>query len=68
MTNLITFLYAAAEASDQGKKVAVCYFDFSEAFDFVNHRFLLHKLQCYKVAPSICDWIGAFLEDRIFQV
>ena len=68
MTNLITFLDAVTEALDQGKKVAVCYFDFSKAFDSVNHRFLLHKLQCYKVAPSICDWISAFLKDRIFQV
>ena len=68
LTNLISFLDAVTTALDQGKKVAVCYFDFSKAFDSVNHRLLLYKLERYKVASNICGWIAAFLKDRVFRV
>ena len=67
-TNLLCFLDEITERIDRGERVEVCYLDFRKAFDLVNHRMLLLKLESYGVEASLLRWIRAFLCDRRFYV
>ena len=67
-TNLLCFLDEITERLDRGEQVEVCYLDFRKAFDLVNHRLLLLKLETYGVEPRLLRWIGAFLCNRSFYV
>ena len=53
---------------DCGYVVDVVLFDFSKAFDVVNHRLLLEKLSLLGVGGSLLGWIGHFLVGRRMQV
>ena len=44
------------------------FFDFSKAFDVVNHVILFDKLKAIGVRPPPLDWIWSFLSDRHFKV
>ena len=46
----------------------MCYLDFRKAFDSVNHRLLLIKLESFSLAPGTLRWIREFLKDRRFRV
>ena len=49
-------------------EIDVVYIDFCAAFDVVNHRFLLRKLESFEICPSLISWIAAFVRDRTFSV
>jgi ribonuclease P/MRP protein subunit RPP40 len=53
---------------DRGEKVEVCYLDFRKAFDVVNHRLLLMKLNWYGIPSGLQNWIREFLVGRSFLV
>ncbi|XP_063688434.1 uncharacterized protein LOC134821660 [Bolinopsis microptera] len=40
------------------------YLDYAKAFDKVDHKLLLRKLQLYGIHPKIIKWIESFLSDR----
>jgi len=40
------------------------FIDYSKAFDKVDHRLLLLKLQKYKFLPALVQWIESFLSAR----
>lgn len=68
LSNLICFLDEISRRLDRGEHVEVCYLDFSKAFDSVNQRLLMAKLERYKVAPVALRWISDFLSERSFRV
>ncbi len=43
---------------DEGDTVDIVYLDFAKAFDSVNHRLLLTKLKCHRIAHSVINWIS----------
>jgi hypothetical protein len=49
---------------DKRADVDVILFDFSKAFDVVNHHLLLLKLKAYGFGKHTCAWITDFLTDR----
>ena len=49
---------------DQGKAIDIIILDFSKAFDTVNHRKLLSKLECAGLGDECISWISNFLKDR----
>ena len=57
-----------SEAVDNGYEVDVLYTDFEKAFDKVNHKKLLYKLNKYGVNDSVVKWIEDYLKSRRFQV
>jgi hypothetical protein len=68
LSNLLCFLDEITIRLDKGEKVEVCYLDFQKAFDSVNHRMLLLKLESYGVSSQLVNWVKAFLENRTFHV
>ena len=53
---------------DSGMQVEVCYLDFSKAFDSVNHRLLMGKLEAYGISWELEGWLRDFLQNRSFKV
>lgn len=49
---------------DKGNVVDVILFDFSKAFDVVNHAILLDKLKNLVISGTLLSWIASFLQDR----
>ena len=68
LTNLLVFLDEVTDRLDKGDEVEVCYFDFQKAFDSVNHRLLLLKMEGLKINRTVIAWTKAFLEQRTFHV
>ena len=53
---------------DGGESVDVILFDYSKAFDVVNHEILLTKLKCVGIDGLILAWISSFLTNRSMNV
>jgi hypothetical protein len=53
---------------DMGSCVNLILFDFSRAFDRVNHGVLLEKLGCIGIGGSLLQWIANFLVGRKMAV
>ena len=43
-------------------------FDYSKAFDLVDHQILLQKLSLIGVSGEVCSWIESFLSNRTMRV
>jgi hypothetical protein len=67
-SNLLCFMDEITRRIDRSERVEVCYLDFQKAFDTVNHRLLLLKVQAYGVSPGILNWLEVFLTGRSFVV
>ena len=64
-TNLCTMLHTAWTNISAGSQTDVIYTDFSSAFQSVNHRLLLHKLNIsYQISDKALDWIDSYLTGR----
>ncbi len=50
---------------DEGHTVDVIYLDFAQAFDSVNHRFLLAKMKSFGLGDVVVRWIEAYLSGRV---
>lgn len=64
VTNLLQFSSHIIEGFISGLQTDVVYTDFSKAFDKVNHRILLHKLNAIGFNGNIIDWISSYLTGR----
>ncbi len=53
---------------DEGHTVDVIYLDFAKAFDSVNHRFLLAKMNSLGLGDAVVRWIKAYLSGRVSRV
>jgi hypothetical protein len=64
---LLTYGEVAAWV-DSGFVVDVVLFDFSKAFDVVEHDVLILKLQSIGVGGALLKWIADFLRGRVMSV
>ena len=63
-TQLILTHHQWATALDKGRQVDVVFFDFSKAFDKVNHADLLQKLCNFGITGSSLQWCESYLSNR----
>ena len=64
-TNMAGFSDSLALSLNDCMRTDVVYFDFSKAFDSVNHDLLLHKLKnIYKIDGRLLRFIVSYLSDR----
>ena len=67
-TQLIQIVHDWSLKLNKNEQFSCIYFDFSKAFDRVNHSLLLHKLNNLGIHKKTTDWIGSYLTNRSFQV
>jgi hypothetical protein len=63
-TNLATLLREARLAFNGAGQMDVIYTDFSKAFDKVNHRYLVYKLDKYGIQDNLGAWFNSYLVGR----
>lgn len=63
-TNLNEYVSFISGALDEGREVHAGYFDFSKAFDTVDHDRLISKLSEIGLDDSVVKWIGSYLSER----
>ncbi|KAL9917892.1 uncharacterized protein ACN427_000469 [Glossina fuscipes fuscipes] len=68
VTNLLEFTCHVFKAFSSGSRTDVIYTDLSKAFDLVNHRLLIFKLQASGFPPYLVKWISSYLHNRSFRV
>ena len=64
VTQLLCTIHNWMKSLDNRKSVDAIYLDFSNAFDIVPHKRLLHKLNKYGINGNVLNWITDFLSDR----
>ncbi|CAH8526568.1 unnamed protein product [Dicrocoelium dendriticum] len=67
-TNILIAFANWTESVDAGAGVDAAYLDFSKAFDRIDHRILLHKLQKYGIGDPVLCLIRDFLVQRHLNV
>ena len=68
MRQLIIVANDFAKNLNNSQQVDTILLDFSKAFDKVNHRKLLIKMEHYGIRGNILDWMNDFLSERTQQV
>lgn len=61
---LVMMVDKISDALDKGKHVLGLFLDFTKAFDTVNHRILLDKLNHYGIRGVALDWFKSYLDER----
>ena len=61
---LITLLDNLRNALDSGNCAVGIFLDFQKAFDTVNHKILMGKLNCYGIRGIALDWFSSYLTNR----
>ena len=61
---IINLTETALDALEKGLKVGGVYLDISKAFDTVNHRILLRKLEYYGFRSTTLMWFESYLTNR----
>ena len=68
LTNLLHCLEEVTAILDSGDCVDILYLDFAKAFDKVQHKRLLSKLEALNIKGEILAWIKAWLSNRKHRV
>ena len=66
--NLITFVNHLSDVLDGGGEVDAIYTDFSKAFDRVNHKILINKLETAGIQGTLLEGLTSYLSDRFQTV
>lgn len=64
MTAITEFICEVHEAMDKKNNAVGIFYDYSKAFDTINHRILLEKLEAMGIAGNANTWIKTYLQDR----
>jgi hypothetical protein len=64
-TALVDFVEKVMNSNDNREAVLGVFYDYSKAFDTVNHDLLLHKLHNIGISGVANNWVRSFLKNRI---
>ena len=64
LTQLIAHVEHIFQCLNSGEEVDVVYLDYAKAFDKVDHKILLAKLEKYGIRGKFFNWIKEFLTNR----
>jgi len=67
-TQLVHMLHDWSLMLNRNQHITCVYFDFSKAFDRVNHKLLLIKLANLGIHTKTLNWISSYLTGRSFRV
>jgi Reverse transcriptase (RNA-dependent DNA polymerase) len=67
-SNLMIYTKIIFEAMENGSQIDSIYTDFSKAFDSVDHKILLHKLEALGFSGNFLNWISSYLSGRTQNV
>ena len=65
---LLQVLHEIGESLDKRTQTDILYLDFSKAFDRVDHKLLLRKLQNFGVCENLLSWFENYLINRFQKV
>ena len=68
LTQLLHHLDDIIDSLMSGDDVDAIYLDYAKAFDKVDHKLLLRKLNLYGFSEKLIKWIESFLSDRFQKV
>ncbi|KAL0828886.1 hypothetical protein ABMA28_003792 [Loxostege sticticalis] len=60
-----TLIQNVIDSLDTKTPAVALYLDMSKAFDFVEHKNLLSKLESYGIRGSVKDWFSSYLRNRV---
>ena len=63
-TNLLNLTSYISSSFSQNLRSDVAYFDFTKAFDRINHRILLNKLNAFGFSSIYLEWFTSYLNSR----
>lgn len=64
VTNLIDYTESLQRCIDEAGQTDVVYTDFSRAFDKINHKILLRKIQDMGINGNMIKWFNSYFTDR----
>lgn len=64
LTQLLDHVDHVLKCLKNGEEVDVIYLDYAKAFDKVDHKILLAKLQSFGISGKVYEWIKQFLTNR----
>lgn len=67
-TNLLRHTERIHQCLDKAGQLDVIYTDFSKAFDKVDHKILIEKLQRLGIKGNMLDWLASYVTGRTQQV
>ena len=65
---VLHFVNEVVRNSDNGNHTLALFIDFSKAFDSVNHKLLILKLECYGIRGKPSELISSYLSNRFQYV
>ena len=68
ITQIMCYYDSVLSMMEEGNPVDAIYLDFSKAFDKVDHKILLKKVQSVGIDGKLLKWIESFLTNRQQQV
>ena len=63
-TSLYSVIGDWPEQINDNSLTGACLLDISKCFDFINHEFLLKKLEIYGMTDNELDWFSSYLTNR----
>ena len=67
-TALVNMIDRWLHSLDNGQLIGVVLVDFKKAFDLVDHKILLEKLNLYNLSEDSLNWFSSYLQNRTQRV
>ena len=67
-TQLLDMFHTKGSVLDASGQADIIYLDFSKAFDSVNHKLILHKIQSSGINGNLLSWFKSSLTNIIQRV